>query len=219
MGYMKRYKCLFIDWHLTLSNSIFWEHLSGPTHPHYSIFDTMQRMLFRPSAPGRCLLPWMRGQLTSEEVVACVCRGSDLDPDAVLQELAISCQQMRLVSEEIPDYVASLQAQGFRVVIATDNMDTFPRWTVPSLGLRAVFDDILCSSELKALKEDTSQDGHSLFFDRYLQVHQIGWGESVLLDDGDKDFGAIVRQFGIDYQHITPGSGLVPALQTLLASS
>lgn len=161
----------------------------------------------------------MRGQLTSEEVVAYVCRGSNLDPDLVLQELAFSCQQMRLVSEEIPTYVASLQAQGLQVVIATDTMDTFPRWTVPSLGLRMVLDDILCSSELKALKEDTGQEGQSLFFDEYLQVHQIGWGEGLLLDDGDEDFGAIVRQFGIDYQHVAPGSGLVPALQGLLTSS
>ena len=81
-----------------------------------------------------------------------------------------------------------------------------------------MFDAILSSYELRALKEDKDQAGQSLFFSNYLQEHSIGPGESLLLDDGDDTFGNIIRQFGIDYQHIEPGRGLVPALQTLIAS-
>ena len=215
---MQRYKCLFVDWHLTLSTSIFWEHLSSPVHPQHALFDYMQNMLFQPSAPGKWLLPWLRGQLTSEEVIADICQNTDFDAALVLQELVVSCQRMSLVAETIPASIASLRAKGMRVVIATDNVDTFHRWTAPSLRLYDIFDDILNSHQLQALKEDRDQAGQSLFFKNYLQAQQIGPGESLLLDDGDENFGNIIRQFGIDFQHIEPGRGLVPALQTLLAS-
>lgn len=187
-------------------------------HPHYPIFDYMQAALFQPSAPGRWLLPWLRGQFTSEDVIADICQGTDFDSALVLQELIVSCQRMQLVAETIPAYVANLRAKGIRAVIATDNVDTFHRWTVPSLRLYDMFDAILSSYELQALKEDKDQAGQSLFFSSYLQEHHIGPGESLLLDDGDEQFGNIIRQFGIDYQHIEPGRGLVPALQTLIAS-
>ena len=213
---MKAYKCLFVDWHLTLSNSVFWEHLSNPTYPHYPIFDYMQAALFQSSAPGRWLLPWLRGALTSEEVIANVCQGTAFDQALVLAELIVSCQQMRLASEAIPALLSRLRAKGLKVVIATDNMDTFQRWTVPSLRLYELVDDILSSFELQALKMDTDEHGQSRFFADYLHSHAVGWGESLLLDDGGDEYGNVIRQFGIDYQHIEPGRGLVPALELML---
>lgn len=215
---MKTYTCLFVDWHLTLSTSVFWGQFSDPQHPQHALFALMQSRLFVPSGESRWLLPWMRGALTCEEVLADVCRGTDVDLPFALRALQESCSQMRLVSEAIPHAVAALRARGLRVVIATDNMDTFQRWTVPSLGLGALFDDILCSFDLRALKEDVDQDGRSRFFADYLQRQRIGWGESLLLDDGDEAFGAVIRRFGIEYSHIEPGKGLMPALQALAAS-
>ena len=135
-----------------------------------------------------------------------------------LQTLQASCQQMRLVSDAIPDLMTRLRTYGLRIVIATDNMDTFHRWTVPSLRLHTLFDDILSSWQQRALKADKDDDGRSRFFAGYLQAYQIGRGQSLLLDDGDEDVGNIIRQFGIDYQHVEPGRGLVPALQALVAS-
>ena len=215
---VKPYKCLFVDWHLTLSNSVFWEQFSHPAHPHSSLFAFMQSTLFTPAGARTWVIPWMRGQYTSEDVLAGVCDSAGIQPTSALQALQASCQQMRLVSEAIPHYVAGLRAKGLKVVIATDNMDTFQRWTVPSLRLDELFDDILCSFTQRALKEDVDQDGHSRFFADYLQRQHIGWGESLLLDDGGDDFGAVIRRFGIEYQHIEPGKGLVPALQALAAS-
>ena len=215
---MKPYKCLFVDWYLTLSSSVFWEQFSDPKHQHYPLFAFMQSALFEPAGLKPWLLPWMRGQFTSEEVVAGVCRGADFDPAFALQALQTSCQQMCLISDAVPHYIASLRAQGLKVVIATDNMDTFHRWTVPGLRLRRMFDAILSSYELRALKEDADQHGRSRFFADYLQAHAIDQGESLLLDDGDEAFGGIIRQFGIEYQHIEPGKGLLPALQALAAS-
>ena len=207
-----------MDWHLTLSASIFWEQFSDPMHPQHPLFALMQLKLFAPAGMATWLLPWMRGQLTSEEVVGTVCHGTGYDSVFVLHALRSSCQQMRLVSDVIPQLVADLRSKGLQIVIATDNMDSFQRWTVPSLGLHTMFDNILSSWRLQALKEDRDEDGRSRFFADYLHTHQIGPGQSLLLDDGDEEFGNIIRRFGIEYQHIEPGRGLVPALQELAAS-
>jgi hypothetical protein len=215
---MKSYTCLFVDWHLTLSTSIFWEQFSNPQHSHHHLFAFMQSKLFGPAGANRWVLPWMRGKLTSEDVLAEVCRGTDVDLAFALQTLQESCQQMRLVSEAVPQAVGALRAKGLKVVIATDNMDTFQRWTVPSLRLDTLFDDILCSFDLHALKDEVDQDGRSRFFGDYLQRQRIGWGESLLLDDGGAALGAAIRRFGIDYHHIEPGKGVLPALRALAAS-
>jgi FMN phosphatase YigB (HAD superfamily) len=84
---------------------------------------------------------------------------------------------------DIPEMIAQLRAKGLKVVLATDNMDTFHRWTVPSLQLMSLFDDILSSFQLKALKSDCGAEGRSLFFAHYLQTHSIHRGESLVLDD------------------------------------
>lgn len=160
----------------------------------------------------------MRGVLTSEEVVDVVCQKTQLNPSSVLSELMLSCRQMQFVSPAIPQYISDLRAKGVTIVVATDNMDTFVRWTVPSLRLEMVFDDILCSSEVQGLKSDVDEAGRSVFFANYLHDHHIGRGESLLLDDGEEHFGNIIRQFGIEYQHVEPKVGLVPALQAVLKS-
>lgn len=175
--------------------------------------------LFQSSGRVSTILePWMRGELTSEDIVHILCQEQKLDPGIVLHELMVSCQRMQFVSQEVPHYVSNLRAKGIQVVIATDNMDTFQRWTVPSLQLDTLFDAILCSSDLRSLKADRHHDGSSLFFAEHLRKHHVEHGESLLLDDGDEAFGQVIRRFGIHYQQIAPGVGLVPALQTLLGA-
>jgi FMN phosphatase YigB (HAD superfamily) len=124
---------------------------------------------------------------------------------------------MQLISENSLNLVTALRSKGIKVVIATDNMDTFHRWTVPSLRLDSYFDHILSSFELRALKADTDEQGRSLFFTSYLKSNAIDPGESLLLDDSDEAFGQIIRQAGIDYQCLKPGN-IEGALQTILAS-
>jgi hypothetical protein len=213
---MIQYKYIFLDWFYTLSNSIFWGHLNDPVHPRYQLFRTMQAAIFE-AGHGQ-IDAWMRGELTSEEIIAPVCQESGLDPQETLHELMISCQQMQFVSAEIPDLIAHIRERGIKVVVATDNMDTFSRWTVPEMRLLEMFDDVLNSYDLKGLKYDRNEQGGSIFFGDFLQANGIKAGESLLIDDGNEQYGAIIQQFGIDYRRIEPGVGLLPALQEIVAS-
>lgn len=202
------YRCVFIDWHGTLSHSRFWEDQSD--------LAPLAQALFSPVGPCRKLLePWMRGALTSEEVVRTVASATGIDYEVALDSLIASCQRM-IVPAAVFEAIASLRKQGIKVVIATDNMDTFWRWTVPSLGLEQRFDAILSSAERKALKWDVDRAGRSLFFGDFLAREGIGPGEGVLLDDSAEAEGHI-RGFGIDYLHIASPRGLLVALWYLQA--
>jgi hypothetical protein len=61
-------------------------------------------------------------------------------------------------------------------------MDAFARWTVPALHLGAIFDAILDSASLGALKGDVA-DGQSLLFGPWLSDQRIAPCEAVLVDD------------------------------------
>jgi FMN phosphatase YigB (HAD superfamily) len=203
------YRWIFIDWHGTLSTSLFWGH-----RPELA---PLSALLFSPEGKHCGLIePWVRGALTSEEVVQLVAHDANVAYDIALNELITSCQGMVLVASEVLNLVASLREQGTKVVIATDNMDTFCRWTAPSLGLDQHFDDILCSAELRALKWEADATGSSPFFGQLLAREGIGPGESILLDD-NAAIEAHIRAFGIDFHQITPDSGLVKALRDLNA--
>ena len=205
------YNYLFIDWYKTLSASVFWEPFKDDDHPYHRLYEPIQKVLFRESFD--VLNNWMRGYLTSEDVVEQVCKEFHFEPEMMLKELILSCQNMRLMSENTLHLITEIRSRGVKVIIATDNMDTFQRWTVPSLSLDAYFDDILSSSELGALKSDTDEQGRSLFFTPYLKSNEIGAGESLLLDDSDERLGQIIRRTGIDYERVEPGT-LDPVLSS-----
>jgi hypothetical protein len=211
----KIYKIVFIDWYATLSHSIFWGHWRQEGHVYSSHLPKIQSLWLNELAP--VLVPWMRGELTAEEFVALVAPHIPIDHDTLLSEFIFSCRNMRLVSERIPSLVRQLQQQGCKVVVATDNMDCFSRWTVPALGLNLLFDDILNSHSLRCIKEDLDNNGHSMFFSSYLMQHNVAAEDCVLIDDSNQ-LGAIVSQMGMPYRHITQRDGLVVELEDLLTS-
>jgi len=155
----------------------------------------------------------MLGGVSAEEVMEIVSEVFTLDAAVLLRTLRRSCEQMRLVDPGILDTVRQLRKQGVHVAVATDNMDTFLRWTVPALGLQQHFDGIICSSERQAFKRDMAE-GRSPFFGEYFEEHDISPHRSVLLDDGLHN--AAVRQLGMEFVHITQDNPLLRALNALV---
>jgi hypothetical protein len=206
---------LFIDWHNTLSTSIFWEHLQDSTHPHHDLFPLVQPL---PSEIHKgTFASWMRGEVTSEEVIHRIARLRHLDYDLIFQEFIVSCQQMQFVSEELPDLISSLRVQGIKVVVATNNTDSFSRWTVPGMKLNTIFDSIINSFDMKALKWDVDEKGQSLFFANFLCIDSIQRGESILIDDNTTKMARErTESFGIEYRHVELGIGLVFELRKML---
>ena len=212
---MKRLKVLFIDWNNTLSISRFWEQLESPTHALHHIRAPVAESLFSKQAPLKhLLLPWMRVEYVTEQIVQRVADHTKIDYLTLLTEFILSCEHMRFVSEEVPDLITKIRNKGVKVVIATDNMDSFDRWTAPAMKIHKLFDEILNSHALKGVKTDKDSRGKSVFFDQFLQKHNLKFGESVLIDDSSNGIEDI-NGFGIGYKQIEAGLGLVPALQTI----
>jgi phosphoserine phosphatase len=179
-------KMIFIDWYKTLSNSLFWEHLQDKNHRHNKHLEVIEKSMFRNNR--HLINPWMRGEYTAEDIAQILSQDSGVAQDIILDELAESCRQMKYVSDEIPELINKIRNKNIKVVVATDNMDTFERFTMPAMKLNELFDDFLISYSLKLLKRDI-QENSIPFFDEYLNKNSLTYQDTVLLDDCIDDSG------------------------------
>lgn len=184
-------KIIFIDWNRTLSYSLFWEHLNDTAHPNNKHLEAIVQWLFVNNKEMIDL--WMRGTITVEEVIECMSKETLIDPTLIQSELELSCKNMSLCSTDLEGLIQDLRSKGSIVAIATDNMDTFRKYTVPSLKLNELFDDILISSELGILKDDKDPANSIKFFDDYLSQKGLGYADAVLLDDSPDSSGKYAR--------------------------
>jgi len=204
------YRIIFLDWNGTLSNSKFWGHLEKENNEKFKI---IENTLF---GDLRTLIkPWMRGNLETEKVMKEMSDKSGLSYSYVFDEFIHSCMNMEYVSLDIPNIVKKIQKKGMKVVIATDNMDSFNRWTLRYMKDADIFDDVINSFYKNGMKKDVDENGKSLFFSDYISKYKLKPGESVLIDDSSDDIDTI-RGFGIDYIHIKSIDDTITALNNLV---
>ena len=209
---MKHYSTIFLDWNSTLSYSKFWGHWQRESNPYNNIFNNIQSTLF--SISSAKIKDWMRGKYSTEQIVEFVAKHTEQNYKLLLSEFIKSCQQMEYSSFHIPQLIKQLRAKGIKVLIATDNVDSFTRWTVPALKLDILFDDILNSYNLRVLKTDIDEKGESLFFKKGLKKN-FNFKGSVLIDD-NLDVKSIVKKSNIDFLYITKENELERHLEKLL---
>ncbi len=133
---------LFIDFHGTLSKSYFWRSLDSDTR------EKIGKFLF--TEPNLATRDWMKGVYTSEEVNQMIAKEFNLDYGILWSHFVNDCKTMD-VPKEILLKIQYLR-KSYTVVLLTDNMDCFSRFTVPSLGLDRYFDRIANSAVEKILK-------------------------------------------------------------------
>lgn len=202
-------KAIFIDWNKTLSNSLFWEHLQDINHQNNKYLEKIEKSMFQNNR--HLINPWMRGEHTSEDVAKILSEDSGVDQEIILKELAESCKQMKYVADEIPELINKIKAKGIKAVIATDNMDTFERFTIPAMKLEELFDDFLISHSLRLLKGDL-QENSIPFFDEYLNKHNLTYRDTVLLDDCIDETGTYDK-LGLKIIQITSPEKLINVLK------
>lgn len=182
----RRTKIVFFDWHDTLSQSLFWDHLKDREHPRHEWYGSMAQALLFENKP--LVGKWMRGQVTKETVARFLSECLGYPAEIILEDLGESCRNMRFVLDDLPVMIGRLRSSGMKCVVATDNMDTFREHTIPGMGLRDIFDDFLISSELGVLKHDIDRErGKIPFFDPYLERKGVSYDQVVLVDDSMDD--------------------------------
>src|SRR3989344_694778 len=134
---MKLPKSIFLDWYKTLSHGLFWEHMADNDHPLHQHHSQIVQWLFVDNK--QLINPWMRGEYSSEDICALIASDLNLSVTTLVTELERSCRNMQFYSDEIPGLLKQIKQKGIKVVIATDNMDTFRRFTVPGMKLDSLF--------------------------------------------------------------------------------
>ena len=114
-------KVVFIDWSKTLSYGLFWEQLQDKKHPNSTYWLIIRKWLF---IDNRDLLdPWMRGKLSTKEVLDRMNQNTGLNRSLLEQELKISCENMRFCIDNLPQIVARIQKLGIKVMIVAPKSD------------------------------------------------------------------------------------------------
>lgn len=206
---MDRIACVLIDWHGTLSHSLFWETWQTGTTGERRMAALLQDAMFGDN--HHLLSPWMRGDLTSKYVVARAAVVAGIPFEIAMKGFVASCMSMRFVSDAVLPQIAILRSRGFCVGIAPDNMDSFTRWTVPALGLDRHVDVVLNSSVLGAMKGERRQDGYSPFFSDFRHARGFARGTTVILDDS-QDIADIAEASGMVFRKITSEHTVISAL-------
>ena len=204
-------KVVFIDWNKTLCHSLFWSSLQYSNNEYHN---TIITWLFKKN--NHIVEAWMRGIFSSEEICQLISLENDLNEKTVFDSLVKSCTEMSIVDEDvITDLIRRIKKKGIMVVIATDNMDTFKRFTLPSLTLTSLFDDILTSNELKFFKYESTN--HTIpFFSKYLKSNNLSYSDAILLDDSE-DKSGVYDFLGFDIAIIKNHEDLIKNLK-LIAS-
>lgn len=206
-----KYRVVFIDWDGTLSISRFWERWQKSDR-----YELIQHYLFSVSGNNQLIDNWMSGKINHVGIVNHISSATRIPAEELLTELKYSAERMKFVDEAIPKKIKALRDNGTKVIVATNNMDTFRLWTIPAMKLENTFDGFLVSDSLRCMKQDVKDDGTSKFFGDYLNLHNLSPSDAVLIDDS-ADIKS--ERFGIDFLQITSTDTLVKHLDSLLATN
>lgn len=209
---LRKYKTIFFDWNGTLSMSLFWDQWKDLAHPRHEWHAPLSRYLLGENMWA--VMEWMRGKVVAEDIARLLGDRFGYSSEIIFQDLKESCESMRLVSDEVLPLVQKLRRSGVKCVIATDNMDTFTRFTVPALRLSEHFDGVLNSFEMGMLKFDTEGDSIP-FFHEYLEKNNLNYKDVALIDDCIDKSGTYEKR-GFDILQVFSPDDFVGKLKRLV---
>ncbi|KKQ85201.1 MAG: hypothetical protein UT08_C0009G0035 [Candidatus Woesebacteria bacterium GW2011_GWB1_38_8] len=209
-------QAVLIDWNGTLSPTNFWSHLEkSEKKSQRGFFKLWTDSLFINHKDK--IVPWMRGEFTSEDIISLVSKDTNTGFNTILREFVIGCKLMEYSSPNIPKLVKDLRDKKVIVTIATNNMDCLTRWTVPFMKLDSLFDEILNSYYLKALKHDLDVKGKALFFKDFFCKYAIEPSNCIFIDDGEDKMN-VISNLGIDFRKIGADKTLEQELRKILTN-
>jgi hypothetical protein len=203
-------RVVFVDWHGVLSRDPFWVSIrESATHPLRHQLDANLAHVF--SSETNIANDWMKGLLSSQQVISAMDIRLDrrFREDFLAQRLLVDCRNMR-VNVALFRVLRRIKSTAM-VVLATDNMDCFqqtfdrvrrrtrkPTASSETLANWAIIcDDIVCSSEVGALKAEDPV----AFFGDFLARHGLSFADAALVDDRADNCHAFAEQGGTPIQY------------------
>lgn len=211
------YEAVFIDWHGTLSNSGFWERWRDDPKQAEK-YAKIQHALFQTATGKDTLKYWMTGFRDYEDTMADLSKWTKIDYEELEDELRHSAENMQFIDRGVLATIQQLRDIGKHVIVATDNMDTFNKWTVPAMNLYEYFDEVLTSYDRGQLKVASSRvKGYSMFFNGYMNKMGFEPKNTVLIDDS---YDALcLRDTGMEVLHVTNDQPLSHHLDMIIKNN
>lgn len=160
---------LFIDFDGTLCHDRFWRSIDA------SSFKKIQNFLFGESKS--MVNEWMRGIHSSEYINQLISKELNVPFEKVWSIFVADCENMN-VSNDVLSRIENLK-RNFHIILITDNMDCFTRFTVPALKLNSYFDSIINSFDNKKFKSDNNGE----IFMQIANERGAKIGDSILMDN------------------------------------
>ena len=165
---------IFIDFDGTICFDYFWR--SAPEE----IKKTIGKFLFQDNT--YLLEDWMCGQKSSEDINQIISDNCNLDYNMIWSYFIKDCENM-YIPEDILDALSACKKNNTLILI-TDNMDSFNRFTINKLKLLNYFHYIFNSYDYGVLKDDPLPKG---LFKKVIDLNGFDIQKSVLLDNSQKN--------------------------------
>lgn len=165
---------IFIDFDGTICFDYFWR--SAPQEVNKII----TKFLFQDNTT--LIENWMRGNLSSKNIVTLIAENTGLDYDLIYDILVKDCQNM-YISPELLQAISDLGKNNTTILI-TDNMDCFNHFTKPALRLEKYFSYVFNSYDFGILKDDTTSGG---LFKKVCDIYKFDITKSVLVDNSEEN--------------------------------
>ncbi|MEI7741737.1 MAG: hypothetical protein WCJ29_04490 [bacterium] len=160
---------ILIDWYRTLSEHKFWENHVSESALGIIQSELKNNLVF--------LNDWMRAKTSSEDVCEILSAETQLSSKELFSALQKSCEDISLSTAMVS--ALSEVSRKADLVLVSDNMDCFERWTLPNLKKLGVFSGFYLSSAIKRLKNDNG----GLTLAEACRAYNINPQEASLIDD------------------------------------
>ena len=197
---MKIKPILFIDFDGTLCHDRFWRSIDADS------FEKIQNLLF--GEDKSMVNEWMRGVYSSENINELISKELNIPFEKVWNTFVADCENMN-VSTDVLNRIKNLK-KDFHIVLITDNMDCFTRFTAPALKLDLLFDSIINSSDNKKFKSD---NGGEIFLQTVNKLDSK-IENSILMDNSKSACGTFSKLGGM-IRFVTPEEPLAFWLEDL----
>ncbi len=178
-------KTLFVDFDGTLCHDRFWRSLDP------ALMEKVQQSLFLDDKS--VVSDWMNGVYNSEDINKKLADGLGVEYAFLWDVFVKDCRNMK-VEEVVLEQLKKLR-HSYKIVLITDNMDCFDRFTVPSLKLNEYFDVIVNSFNERLSKNEN--DGQ--LFREVMERVGSKPADSILMDNSEKSCSVFEKLGGTSF--------------------
>lgn len=183
---------IFTDFNGVISYDKFWKSLEDKNHELHGYHEKIETFLFQDNR--QIIIDWMLGKYTSEEVNKIIADELDIPYKTLFETFKEDCEKIDISKKIL--YQANKLRRYYKVILITDNMDSFDRFTLPKNELLIKnFDEIDNSYNLKFFK---SSDDGKYFLDKISKNGAV-ISNCILIDDSENNCNQFKNLGGVAF--------------------